>query len=337
MQAEHQQASCAGIYHHSYDRSLNIKNGFPVFSTIIEAHHVGKSHDDFAAFKLTDEDKEAMHKLSKLPDIGTAQFPDLVVTPLPRCVCCFCTTLLHVQDAAERSKGRCLAALLHSSASPVPCGPFHVMRAGCRQAGYVDDCSPCAVLAACPAGMPQPCSTFAAAIRSCLLSCLDLLSCCAARRICRSIAPSIYGHENIKMGIALALFGGQEKNSGGTHRLRGDINVLLLGDPGTAKSQFLKYVEKVASRAVYTTGMAHSKEMQGLAGFGKHVPAGCLAVRHGRQAHGAMLSCTPEIRSTQTQGMWCHLCLQHRRLPQPSQASCGAFLLWSPASGFSQQ
>ena len=56
------------------------------------------------------------------------------------------------------------------------------------------------------------------------------------------------------MGIALALFGGQEKNSGGTHRLRGDINMLLLGDPGTAKSQFLKYVEKVASRAVYTTG-----------------------------------------------------------------------------------
>jgi len=39
-----------------------------------------------------------------------------------------------------------------------------------------------------------------------------------------------------------------------SHRLRGDINVLLLGDPGTAKSQFLKYVEKTAMRAVYTTG-----------------------------------------------------------------------------------
>ena len=48
------------------------------------------------------------------------------------------------------------------------------------------------------------------------------------------------------MGIALALFGGQEKNAGGSHRLRGDINMLLLGDPGTAKSQFLKYVEKIA-------------------------------------------------------------------------------------------
>lgn len=76
----------------------------------------------------------------------------------------------------------------------------------------------------------------------------------AGQRIARSIAPSIYGHANIKLGIALALFGGQEKHPTGTHRLRGDINILLLGDPGTAKSQFLKYVEKVAQRAVYTTG-----------------------------------------------------------------------------------
>lgn len=52
----------------------------------------------------------------------------------------------------------------------------------------------------------------------------------------------------------MALFGGQEKHPSGKHRLRGDINLLLLGDPGTAKSQFLKYVEKVAQRAVYTTG-----------------------------------------------------------------------------------
>ncbi len=76
----------------------------------------------------------------------------------------------------------------------------------------------------------------------------------AAERICKSIAPSIYGHRNIKTAIALALFGGQEKHPSGSHRLRGDINVLLLGDPGVAKSQFLKYVEKVAQRAVYTTG-----------------------------------------------------------------------------------
>lgn len=47
---------------------------------------------------------------------------------------------------------------------------------------------------------------------------------------------------------------GVEKNPSPAHRLRGDINVLLLGDPGVAKSQFLKYVEKTAPRAVYTTG-----------------------------------------------------------------------------------
>ena len=56
----------------------------------------------------------------------------------------------------------------------------------------------------------------------------------------------------------MALFGGQEKHPSGKHRLRGDINLLLLGDPGTAKSQFLKYVEKVAQRAVYTTGPPES-------------------------------------------------------------------------------
>lgn len=59
-------------------------------------------------------------------------------------------------------------------------------------------------------------------------------------QIIKSIAPSIYGHEDMKTAIALAMFGGQEKNVEGKHRLRGDINVLLLGDPGTAKSQFLK-------------------------------------------------------------------------------------------------
>ncbi|CAM6107217.1 unnamed protein product [Calypogeia fissa] len=78
------------------------------------------------------------------------------------------------------------------------------------------------------------------------------------QRIIKSIAPSIYGHEDIKTAIALAMFGGQEKNVEGKHRLRGDINVLLLGDPGTAKSQFLKYVEKTCQRAVYTTGKGAS-------------------------------------------------------------------------------
>ncbi|KAJ3064248.1 MCM DNA helicase complex subunit [Rhizoclosmatium hyalinum] len=78
------------------------------------------------------------------------------------------------------------------------------------------------------------------------------------QRIIKSIAPSIYGHDDIKTAIALAMFGGVPKNPQGKHKLRGDINVLLLGDPGTAKSQFLKYVEKTARRAVFTTGQGAS-------------------------------------------------------------------------------
>ncbi|XP_054160995.1 DNA replication licensing factor mcm2-like [Oppia nitens] len=79
-----------------------------------------------------------------------------------------------------------------------------------------------------------------------------------ADRIFASMAPSIYGHKNVKRAIALSLFGGESKNPGNKHRLRGDINVLLCGDPGTAKSQFLKYITKVASRAVFTTGQGAS-------------------------------------------------------------------------------
>uniref|UniRef100_A0A0V0IWQ4 DNA replication licensing factor MCM2 n=1 Tax=Solanum chacoense TaxID=4108 RepID=A0A0V0IWQ4_SOLCH len=137
-----------GIYTNNFDLSLNTKNGFPVFSTVIEANYVTKKQDLFSAYKLTQEDKEEIEKLAKDPRIG--------------------------------------------------------------------------------------------------------------ERIFKSIAPSIYGHEDIKTAIALAMFGGQEKNVEGKHRLRGDINILLLGDPGTAKSQFLKYVEKTGQRAVYTTGKGAS-------------------------------------------------------------------------------
>uniref|UniRef100_A0A3Q1CVR4 DNA replication licensing factor MCM2 n=1 Tax=Amphiprion ocellaris TaxID=80972 RepID=A0A3Q1CVR4_AMPOC len=77
-------------------------------------------------------------------------------------------------------------------------------------------------------------------------------------RVFASMAPSIYGHDDIKRALALSLFGGEPKNPGGKHKVRGDINVLLCGDPGTAKSQFLKYVEKVASRAIFTTGQGAS-------------------------------------------------------------------------------
>ncbi|XAR48265.1 DNA helicase [Bertholletia excelsa] len=137
-----------GIYTNNFDLSLNTKNGFPVFATVVEANYVTKKQDLFSAYKLTEEDKEEIEKLAKDPNIGD--------------------------------------------------------------------------------------------------------------KIIKSIAPSIYGHQGIKTAIALAMFGGQEKNVEGKHRLRGDINVLLLGDPGTAKSQFLKYVEKTGHRAVYTTGKGAS-------------------------------------------------------------------------------
>lgn len=76
--------------------------------------------------------------------------------------------------------------------------------------------------------------------------------------IINSMAPSIYGHREIKTAIACSLFGGVSKNINGKHSIRGDINVLLLGDPGTAKSQILKYVEKTAQRAVFATGQGAS-------------------------------------------------------------------------------
>ncbi|KAI9208361.1 MCM2/3/5 family-domain-containing protein [Polychytrium aggregatum] len=137
-----------GIYRNNYDVSLNNKNGFPVFSTVIEANYINKKEDQFASYKLTEEDERSIRVLASDPRI--------------------------------------------------------------RQ------------------------------------------------RIIKSIAPSIFGHEDLKTAIALAMFGGVAKNPQGKHRLRGDINVLLLGDPGTAKSQFLKYVEKTSHRAVYTTGQGAS-------------------------------------------------------------------------------
>jgi DNA replication licensing factor MCM2 len=137
-----------GIYRNNFDASLNAKNGFPVFSTIIEANHINKREDLFAAFRLTEEDEKEMRSLAR----------------------------------DERIR----------------------------------------------------------------------------KRIIKSIAPSIYGHEDIKTAIALSLFGGMSKDIDRKHRIRGDINVLLLGDPGTAKSQFLKYAEKTAHRSVFATGQGAS-------------------------------------------------------------------------------
>lgn len=77
-------------------------------------------------------------------------------------------------------------------------------------------------------------------------------------KICSEIAPSIFGHADVKKALACLLFGGSRKILPDGVKLRGDINVLLLGDPSTAKSQFLKFVEKTAPVAVYTSGKGSS-------------------------------------------------------------------------------
>ncbi|MDP8023119.1 MAG: minichromosome maintenance protein MCM [Nitrososphaeria archaeon] len=69
-----------------------------------------------------------------------------------------------------------------------------------------------------------------------------------------SIAPGIYGHEDIKEALLLLAVGSPQVTLPDGQTLRGDINILLVGDPGTAKSEFLKYVSRLAPRALYTSG-----------------------------------------------------------------------------------
>ena len=143
-----EEVEVTGIYEHSYDSSLTLKSGFPVFSTFLTANHVRKREDASSASNLSESDIRQILELARDPRIG--------------------------------------------------------------------------------------------------------------ERIVQSIAPSIFGHENTKMALAMALFGGVAKNINDKHRIRGDVNVLLLGDPGTAKSQLLKYAEYTAPRAVYSTGKGAS-------------------------------------------------------------------------------
>jgi len=73
-------------------------------------------------------------------------------------------------------------------------------------------------------------------------------------RIVASIAPSIYGHEQIKKAIALQLFGGVKKSREDGVKSRGDIHILLIGEPGTGKSQLLKFTGELAPKGRYVVG-----------------------------------------------------------------------------------
>lgn len=76
-------------------------------------------------------------------------------------------------------------------------------------------------------------------------------------KIIASIAPAIHGFDHIKEAIMYQLFGGVPKEAEGI-RIRGEVNTLLIGDPGTAKSQLLKYVSKLAFRGIYCSGKGTS-------------------------------------------------------------------------------
>lgn len=77
-------------------------------------------------------------------------------------------------------------------------------------------------------------------------------------KIINSTAPSIQGYREVKEAIALQLFGGHSKTLEDKTRIRGDIHILIVGDPGIGKSQMLKYVSKLAPRGIYTSGKGTS-------------------------------------------------------------------------------
>lgn len=82
-------------------------------------------------------------------------------------------------------------------------------------------------------------------------------------RLAKSFAPSIWEMEDVKKGILCQLFGATTKNFGDKSvnvdsKFRNELNVLLMGDPGTAKSQLLQYVHKIAPRGIYTSGKGSS-------------------------------------------------------------------------------
>jgi DNA replication licensing factor MCM7 len=77
-------------------------------------------------------------------------------------------------------------------------------------------------------------------------------------RLSQSIAPEIFGHEDVKKALLLQLVGGVSRSLSDGMKIRGDINICLMGDPGVAKSQLLKFIAGAAPRGVYTTGKGSS-------------------------------------------------------------------------------
>ena len=77
-------------------------------------------------------------------------------------------------------------------------------------------------------------------------------------RLPTSIAPEIFGHDDVKKALLIQLVGGVTRNLNDGMKIRGDINVCLMGDPGVAKSQLLKYIATVSPRGIYTTGKGSS-------------------------------------------------------------------------------
>lgn len=78
--------------------------------------------------------------------------------------------------------------------------------------------------------------------------------------LCQSFAPSIWENDDVKKGLLLQLFGGVSKDftKKGRGKFRGDLNVLLMGDPSTAKSQLLQYVHNISPRGIFTSGKGSS-------------------------------------------------------------------------------